>query len=174
MRKTMIGLAMALALAATPALAEGVAWVDLDKVMELTAKGKETMQKLAAMKDDLELKVRQKEMDLKKAYEELATQKDVLAEDVRKTKEEEFQKGMMEYQKMTVELPQKFEEYRVKLLRSFIGDLEAVTQDVAKAEGKSVVMLKARDYATMSSVVLYGDASADLTDKIVKKLNSGS
>ena len=164
----------ALGLFASQAIAAEVGFVDLDKALQLTNKGKETQKKLAAMKDDLELQVRQKEIDLRKLQEELETQKNVLSEDAYKTKAADFQKGVMEYQQKAMELQQKFEDYRVKLIRSFINDLESVTQQIAKSNGLRIVILKVEDVITTSSLVIYGDPGADLTDQVVKKLNEGT
>ncbi|MCZ7586980.1 MAG: OmpH family outer membrane protein [Deltaproteobacteria bacterium] len=162
-----------LALGAAAAQAGEVAFVDLDRALQLTNKGKETQQKLAALKDDAELQVRQKEVELRKLQEELETQKEVLSEDAFKSKVQEFQKGMMQYQQMTQELSQKFEGQRIKLIRSFVSDLEAVTGRLARENGFKIVVLKVEDVITTSSLVIYGDPSADLTDKAVKLLNEG-
>ncbi len=166
-------LALGILMLAAPSIAGEVAFVDLDKALQLTSKGKETQKKLAAMKDDLELQVRQKEMGLKKLQEELELQKGVLSDEARKAKIQEFQKGMMDYQQMAGEFTQKFDRYRIKLIRSFIGDLEVVTAKIAKEKGFKIVILKVEDVITTSSLVIYGDASVDLTDLAIKKLNEG-
>jgi Skp family chaperone for outer membrane proteins len=163
-----------LCLFATTVLAGEVAFVDLDKALQLTSKGKETQKKLAAMKDDFELKVRQREMDLRKQQEELETQKNVLSEDAFKNKMQEFQKGVMDYQQQAMEMQQKFDEYRVKQIRSFVKDMESVTQQIAKSAGYKIVILKVEDVVTTSSLVVYGDPGVDLTDLVVKKLNESS
>jgi len=145
--------------------------VDLDKALQLTVRGKETQKKLAAMKDDMELEMRKKELSLRKLQEELETQKDVLSEEAKKAKVQEFQQGMMQYQQRAAEYQQSFEQNRVKLIRSFIGDLEAVATVVAKQQGYKIVILKVEDAITNSSLVIYGDSSVDLTDLVVKRLN---
>lgn len=148
-----------------------LAFVDLDRAMQLTSKGKETRKKLDAMRDDMELQVRRKELDLRKMQGQLDTQREVLAEEAFKTKVQDFQKSALEYQQMAAEFEQKFARYRVKLLRSFIRDLEAVTRQLAKEKGYKIVILKVEDAVTNSSLVLYGDPSVDLTDQAVKILN---
>ncbi len=174
MKKVIILTAAALLLCAAASYAGEVAFVDLDRALQLTDKGKETQKKLAAMKDDMELEMRKKELELRKLQEEIETQKSVLSEEAFKTKVQEFQKGMMAYQQRASEYTQSFEQSRVKLIRSFIGDLEAVANVVAKEKGYKIVILKVEDVITSSSLVIYGDPEVDLTDVVVKKLNDKS
>lgn len=173
MKRAYVGLfAMAFVLVATAAAqAQDIAFVNLDKVLELTEKGKDMQKKLSAMKDELELEIRQIEMNLQKMQEELETQKDVLSEDAKKTKFGEFQKDMGEYQKKAMEGNQKLEGYRAKLVRQFRGDLEAVASQVGKAKGFKMVIVKIEDPIFSLPIVIYGDPSVDVTDAVVKALN---
>lgn len=153
------------------AQAADVAFVDLEKVLSLTEKGKDMQKKLAAMKDELEVDIRQMELNLSKLQEELETQKDVLSDEAKQTKFAEFQKGLQEYQKKAMEGNQKLEGYRAKLVRQFRGDLEAIAAQVAKKEGHKLVIVRIEDPIFSMPLVLYGDASVDITDVVVKTLN---
>ena len=160
-----------LLISATVSFAGEVAFVDFERALQLTDKGRDLQKKLAAMKDDMELDLRKKELSLAKLREELETQKDVLAEEAKKAKFQELQKGMMQFQQSLGQYEQSFEQNRVKLVRSFVGDLEAVATVVAKEQGYKIVILKTEDAIIRRPLVIYGDSSVDLTDLIVKLLN---
>ena len=158
---------------ATTALAEGkVGFVDFGKVLELTDKGGQVRKKLAATKDELEIQIQEKELELRKLQEELKSKKDVMAKEVFEQKMQEFQQKLMVYQQSVQESSAKFEQLRVKQIRSFVSDIEVVVSGVAKANGFTLVIMKFEDFVTNSSIVLYGDASVDLTDKVIQKLNA--
>jgi outer membrane protein len=160
-----------LLISATVSFAGEVAFVDFEKALQLTDKGRDLQKKLAAMKDDMELEMRKMQLNLRKMDEEFAAQKDVLSEESKKAKWQEMQKGMMQYQQSLGQYEQSFEQNRVKLIRSFVGDLEAVATVVAKEQGYKIVILKTEDAIIRRPLVIYGDSSVDLTDLIVKRLN---
>jgi outer membrane protein len=176
MRKVFaVALAVALCLIfAGQVLAEGkVGFVDFGKVLELTDKGGAVQKKLSAKKDELEIQVQEKELELRKLQEELKTKKDVMAEDVFNQKMQAFQEKLMTYQQFLQESNMTFEKLRIKEIRGLVKDVEDVVAQVAKEKGYYLVIMKFEDVVTNSSLVLYGDASVDLTDHVIKKLNAG-
>lgn len=175
MRKVaIIFLAIMICAAMAPsAFAEGkIGFVDFGKVLELTEKGNQVRKKLAAAKEEIEIQIQEKELALRKLQEELKTKKDVMAKEVYETKVQDFQTKLMEAQKFFQESNMKFEELRVKLIRSLVTDIEDVVAQVAKANGFAMVIMKFEDVITNTSIVLYGDSSVDLTDKVIKQLNA--
>ena len=172
-RKAFAAVAVLLCLAfATTALAEGkVGFVDFGKVLELTDKGGQVRKKLSATKDELEIQIQEKELELRKLQEELKSKKDVMAKEVFEEKMQSFQQKLMTYQQSVQESSAKFEKLRIKQIRSFVADIEVVVSDVAWESGFTLVIMKFEDFVTNSSIVLYGDPSVDLTDKVIKKLN---
>jgi outer membrane protein len=173
MRKALIATVVLLAvISAAPALAESnVGFVDFGKVLELTDKGRTLQAKLSATKDELEIKIQGRELALRKLQEELKTKKDVMAKEVFEGKMQEFQQKLMEYQQAVQESSAQFEKLRVKQIRGFVSEIEVVVSDVATQNGFSLVIMKFEDFITNSSIILYGDSSVELTDKVIKKLN---
>ncbi len=177
MRKTAI-IILTLALTVTmaaPALsfAEGkVGFVDFGKVLELTEKGAKVREKLAASKEQIEIQIQEKELKLRKMKEDLKTKQDVMAKEVYEAKVQEFQGLLMEYQKFVQTNEVKFEKMRVKLIRELVSDIEDVVAAVAKNNSFALVIMKFEDIITQSSIILYGDSSIDLTDKVIAKLNA--
>ena len=178
MRKaTIVTLVIALAAClAAPALSwagDKVGFVDFGKVLELTEKGAKVREKLAGAKEQIEIQIQEQELKLRKMKEELKTKRDVMAKEVYEAKVQEFQNLLMEYQKFIQENEVKFEKMRVKLIRELVSDIEDVVSVVAKENGFTLVIMKFEDIITQSSIILYGDSSIDLTDKVIAKLNAG-
>jgi Skp family chaperone for outer membrane proteins len=78
----------------------------------------------------------------------------------------------MQSQQFVQESNMKFEEMRIKQIRALVSDMEDVVATVSKESGFTLVIMKFEDAITSSSIILYGDASVDLTDKVIKLLNS--
>lgn len=153
--------------------AEGkVGFVDFGKVLELTDKGAAVRKKIAASKESIELQIQTKELEIRKMQEELKTKKDVMAKEAFEAKMQQFNQLVMDYQKFIQENQVKFEELRVKQIRGLVSDIEDVVELVAKNNGFSLVIMKFEDLVTNSSLVLYGDSSIDLTDRVIKSLNA--
>jgi outer membrane protein len=175
MKKVIIAIVVLTAFLATASLAfaEGkVGFVDFGKVLQLTDKGQAISKNLQATKEDLEIKIQEKELQLRKLGEELKTKKDVMAPEVFDQKRNELQQLYMQSQQFVQESNMKFEEMRIKQIRALVSDMEDVVATVSKEFGFTLVIMKFEDAITSSSIILYGDASVDLTDKAIKLLNS--
>ncbi|MCB1155345.1 MAG: OmpH family outer membrane protein [Deltaproteobacteria bacterium] len=168
-----LALAMITATASLAAAAGEIAFVDFEKVVSLTDKGKNIQKQLAALKDDMELQLKEKELALQKSYKEFQDQADALSDEAKNTKVNELRKAQMEAQQLQYNLMQKMEDERLKLLRSFASDLSAVASEVGRAAGYKMVFLKNVDPIAQISMVLYADPSIDLTDQVIAKLNAG-
>jgi len=151
-----------------------VGFVDFGKVLELTEKGAKVRGKLAAAKEQIEIQIQEKELKLRKMKEDIKTKSDVMAKEAYEAKVKEFQALLMEYQKFIQENEIKFDKMRVKLIRELVSDIEDVVSNVAKSSGFTLVIMKFEDVITQSSIILYGDSSIDLTDKVIAKLNAAN
>ena len=164
--------AAALVLIGTAGVASAkVGFVDLSKALELTTQGKAIESKLQARKNEVELNLKQREVELLKLKDEIEKGKDALSPQVLDEKKRKFNRLRRGYERMVQEESFKFEQYKFELLQGFIKELESAAQQVAKARGLTMVLLKVEDVLTQASFVLYGDPSVDLTDDVIKLLN---
>jgi len=114
------------------------------------------------------------ELNMLTKKDDLNKKKDALSDEAVKAKMKELNQLGMEYQAAVQSATVDFEKYKVELLKNFIERMEAIAQQVAKEEGYAIIILKVEDFMTQSSVVLYGDKSVDLTDKVIRRLNQGT
>jgi len=170
-----VAVAVALALSPAAATAQGkVGFVDLSRALDLTTKGKGITKDLANKRDELELQIKEMELNMLTKKDDLNKKKDALSDEAVKAKMKELNQLGMEYQAAVQSATVDFEKYKVELLKNFIERMEAIAQQVAKEEGYAIIILKVEDFMTQSSVVLYGDKSVDLTDKVIRRLNQGT
>ncbi|MHA1539367.1 MAG: OmpH family outer membrane protein [Alphaproteobacteria bacterium] len=142
---------------------EGIAVVDVEKVMAKSNAGKDFKKKLASMKKKLESSLTKKEEALKKKEEAiLKNSKDMKKEDFLKKKKAflgEFQKARTGILKEKAKLDKAVVSGRVQLKKAL---MKSVGQ-LAQKENYRIVMTK-------SQVVLY-DKKMDVTDKILALFN---
>jgi len=102
MRKTVLAafLCVAVMLAATPAFAGKVGFVDLQKVLDLTKMGKEISTQIAALTDEWKIKVKKAELKVVTLRDELQKTEAALSDEAKKKKLQELQNLMMEYQQL--------------------------------------------------------------------------
>jgi len=177
MRRVSCGITAVLVAAALllPALAHAqqkVGYVDLSKAMELTEMGKRIKKDLASKQDSLELQVKQQELKVLNLKDDYNKKKAGLSQEALRQKEQGLEQAMMEGQELVQKSTVEFEQFKMKLLKDFIDKMETFTGQIAKAEGYAMIILKVEDFLTGSSVILYGAPEADMTNKVIQKLNS--
>lgn len=173
MRKIVLLTAFCLiaALAASPAYAGKVGYVDLQKVLDLTKMGQEISQKIAARTDELKIKVKKAELQVINLRDQIKRTESALSEDAKRKKYEELNKLIMEYQQLAQQAMMEIEQYKLKLFKKIIAKIKDVTNKIAMNEGYDIVLLKVEDVMTEGSVVLFGASSVDLTDKVIRQMN---
>ena len=164
-------LAAALLLPAA-ARAQKVGYVDLTKALDLTEMGKRIKRDLSAKQDSLELAVKQQELKVLNLKDDYNKKKAGLSREALLQKEQGLEQAMMEGQELLQKSNFEFEQYKAKLVKEFIDKLEQIAGQFAKGEGYSMIILRAEDTLTGSSVILYGAPEADLTNKVIQKLNA--
>ncbi len=102
----------------------------------------------------------------------------VLKEEVRKQAEADAQKKIQEYQQLQNEA----QDYRAKNQQSFqqraqnhrellFEEISNVARDIARARGATLVLDKNGPSLMRIPVVVYADASYDITDDVIKEIN---
>ena len=151
-------------LIAAPAMAQAqkIAYVDLQKALNLSAAGKEAKEKIKAQVQGYDAEVQQRQEELKKLKEDLEKQAMLLSEEARNTKERDYQQKVKDYQRFTKDIQETLQQTDADYTRKILESLLKVVQDVGKSGEYTLVLEK-----TESSLV-YADESIDITDEVIK------
>ncbi len=160
--KTLIAF-VAMALVSTSALANvKIGYVDMQKAIQSTKAGQKAKKNLEAEFEKRKKGLQTKENELKKMGEELEKKAMVLSEDVRASKQREFQAKMMEFQQNVQKNQKEIQDEERKLTEPILKKLQAVIEEMAKKESYTVIMEK------RENGVLWSQKDLDITDQVIK------
>lgn len=153
-----------LGLTVTPVLAQDlkIGFVDLQKALNLSESGQQAKEKIKAKVQGYDAEVKAKQDELKKLKEDLEKQAMLLSEEARATKERDYQQKVKDYQRFAKDIQDELQQADADYTRKILEQLFKVVQDIGKKEGYTVILEKTE------SAMLYGDASVDLTEKVIK------
>lgn len=142
-----------------------IGFVDLQKVLLNSTRGKKAKEILAAEFEERKEHLIHKQEELDKLESDLKKQRLILEEDTLKEKEgildEKRKKFQSLYQKYDLGLRKKDAE----LTQNILSDIEGVIKTIAEREGFSLVLER------IESSILYAEPKMDITDKVIKAYN---
>ncbi len=141
-----------------------IGFVDAQKVLDSTKAGKKakgTMEEYVKSRQKI---IDLDEQEIKKIDEELTKQGSVLSSEAKKSKEEDLQRKIVQYQKRAQELNREIQEKKVEVLTEFNKSLEQVLKKVAEKDGYLMVLDRAE-----GGTLLYANQSLDLTQKVIEE-----
>jgi outer membrane protein len=157
---------ISMALAQEAAFKIGV--VDLYKAVNESEQGKKANADLESMikskKEALEAKGRA----IEKLRSELEKQGDVLSADAKKNKAEEYERLTREYQRNASDSENEVRKKQGELTGRIIKQLREIIMAMAKEEKYTMILERA------DGLVLYADASIDITDKVISQMDGSS
>lgn len=158
--------------------------VDLQKVLDESARGKSAKDRLKVVGEKLQQEIQgkksfkdQKEEELQKMRSEIGSKGLVLNDQARIAKEEEFRNKARELKRFIDDTNNFIEdatrEFREKELREtqlLLVAIRKIVRDIGKDDGYTVI-LEGNDNAT---VVLYAEAPIDITSKVIQRFDQSS
>ncbi|MBT0665545.1 OmpH family outer membrane protein [Geobacter pelophilus] len=169
MKSGIIGLLVSLlmlgATSAGAADAPKIGTVDIQKVLFNSEAGKTAKEQLAGKIAKHESEKNSREDDLKKLKADLEKQNILLNETARNAKEKDYQQKLKEYQRFIKDVNDELQAKDEELKNKIIEEAFKTTQEYGKKNGFSLIVAK-------SEMLMYMDENIDLTDEIVKQMNS--
>lgn len=165
MKKLFLSLLAALALTATPALADtSIGVVNVAKIMQNSKAAASVRSQLQAKQKSFQSELDAKEKSLLAEDQALVKQKD-------STDKDAFEKKVKEFREKAANEQRAVQAKKVALDKSFAGALEEIQKNVLDVV-KQLAAEKKLNMVVSSSQVLYGDSSLDLTDEVLKRLDA--
>ena len=172
----LVGLSMA-----RPAQAQKIGVVDLQAVLDQSVRGRGAKDRLRDLGDKLQQEIktkldlkRQKEEELQKLQTEFRSQKDLLTEQARAAKDEEYRRRARELKRFiddtnrfTEDATQEFREREVRETQLLLLSVRKVVQEIGEREGYNLVL----EGNENTAVVLYFTKAIDITPRIVQRFD---
>ncbi len=163
MKKILFAL-VALLLFVTPAFAEmKIAYVDLQKALNLSKAGAEAKSEIAAKAKEYETEFKIKEGAFLELKGELEQQAALLSDSAKQEKVREYQQRVAELQKFKQDAQRKLQQEDGKLTQSILKDLSVILKKMGKDGGYAMVLEKSE-----GGLVYIADHMNDLTDELIK------
>jgi len=158
------------ALLATSALASAdaaptggkVGVIDLERTLYETPAGKRASASFDKTRKSKQAELDTKQKDLQKYAADLDKQASVMKPEVLQQKRSDLEKRFVELQQLYVKLERDLAGERTKLIQELLKQATPIIQQVAQAEGVSLIVDQ--------SAVLWADKSLDLTAKLNAKM----
>src|SRR5262244_4174868 len=176
----MVAVAVGLSVAET-AQAQKIGVVDLQAVLDQSVRGKSAKDRLRDLGDRLQQEIksklefkRQKEEELQKLQTEFRTQKDLLTEQARAAKDEDYRRRARELKRFiddtnrfTEDATQEFREREIRETQGLLSSVRKVVQEIGEREGYNLVL----EGNENTAVVLYFNKAIDITPKVVQRFD---
>lgn len=135
--------------------------IDIQKILNESETGKKAKLDLESL-----IKSKQSTIDEKgKAVEKLKTdiekQASVLSADARKSKEDELEKGIREYQRLVQDSQADIKKKEAELTDVILKDIREIIDKIGETEGYTLIIEK--------GMIVYSSKGLDITDNIIKK-----
>ncbi|SHI57497.1 periplasmic chaperone for outer membrane proteins Skp [Malonomonas rubra DSM 5091] len=166
MKKIIVAL-VSLMLFAVPAMAEmKIAYVDLQKALNLSMAGVAAKNEIAAQVKKYEDEFKAKQDDLQKMKDELEKQAVLLSDSAKAQKEREFQQNIKELQRFQKDVKEELQQRDADATKKILNRLFEILQTLGKDGGYQMILEK------NEGAVIYADKSVDLTDELIKAFDA--
>ncbi len=166
MRKICLGIGIFLTLAGVE-LALGasdykLAFVDLQKAINLCKAGQDAKEKFAKEVKQAEEKLALKQEELKKLKEILEKQSAMLTEETLKEKEKDYQAKLRDFKRLYEDSQNELKQQDNETVKEILEELVKITQEYGKEKGFTFIFEKSE------SALLFADDVMDVTNEILK------
>lgn len=168
MKKLLVSALALVSLAAAPALAQtatpAIGVVNVAKIMQESKAA-------TSVRSQLQSKQKSFQGELDSKEKELLAQDQGLVKEKDKTPKEEFDKKVAAFREKAAGAQREVAQKKAQLDKAFAAALEEVQKNVLDVT-KQVASEKKLTLVVSSAQVLYGDPSLDITDEVLKRLDS--
>jgi len=164
--KAVIALLLVLLAAATAQAQDlKIGFVDLQRALNESEAGKRAKDDFRGQIDKVQNYLKRKKEDLDRMKEQMEKKGAVLKEEERRNMEKDFQKKVRDFERTYKDTQAEMQGKDNEMTGKILADLQEVIQELGRTEGYTMIL-------EASTNVLYGNPSADLTERIIETYNS--
>jgi len=170
MKKIALLMMVAVALLAARAQAANVkiGYVDVQRVLADSKRGQEAKKEIEARGAELNQEFLKRQQEVKALKEELERKGTLLSEEARKEKEREYQKKVKELERFVKDSREELRQMEREVTTQILKEVEKIINELGKEKGYTLILEKQRSF------ILYAPEEIDLTDEVIKALDSKS
>ncbi len=170
MKKIAVLMVAAVALLAVRAQGADVkiGYVDVQRVLADSKRGQEAKKKIEARGAELNQEFLKRQQEVKALKEELERKGTLLSEEARKEKEKEYQKKVKELERFVKDSREELRQMEREVTTQILKEVEKIINELGKEKGYTLILEKQRSF------ILYAPEEIDLTDEVIKALDSKS
>lgn len=140
--------------------------VDLMKALNESDAGKKAKAELESVIKSKQAVINEKGKAIEKLKAELDKQSSVLSPDAKKSKQDDLDRLMRDYQRMVSDSQSDVKKRESELTDGILKGLRAVIQKIGQKEGYTIIIENAE------GIVLYSKKNLDLTDEVIKQYDA--
>lgn len=155
-------------LAGSAAAADAVAkvgYVDLRVALNDSEAGKKAKIELESLIKTKQTAIDEKGKSVEKLKADLEKQTSVLSPEARKTKEDEIERLLRDYQRLVQDSQNEVKKKEGELTGAILKDLRDVVEKIGQDEGYSLIL------ENVEGIILFSRKDLDITDRVVKIFN---
>ncbi|HYD47483.1 MAG TPA: OmpH family outer membrane protein [Terriglobales bacterium] len=166
MKKLLVALAMVmLAAAISEAQEQKIGYVNLQRALGESAKGKKARDEFKGQVDKLQASLKRRKDELEGMKDQLEKKATVMKDEERLELEDDYRKKLRDFERSYKDSQADLQKKDTDLTGMILGELQEVIADYGKRNGYSLIL------EASASSVLYGDEKLDLTDDVIKLYN---
>ncbi|GBE04101.1 outer membrane protein [bacterium BMS3Abin09] len=143
-------------------------FIDLNRALNESDEGKKAVTALESLVKSKQNLIAEKEAELTKLKNEIASQTAILNSDALKKKQDQHNDLLKVYQRMVQDSKDEIQKKQADFMKDIIIDIKKVIAKFGKDEGYTAIFEK------LASGLLYMPESTDLTNKIIEIFNGSS
>ncbi len=140
-----------------------IAYVDLQRVMLESEKGKEARKSLSDEAEKLKKSLDSRQEELQKLKDAMEKQGGMITPDARAEKEKTYQAKVKDYQRIATDYQGEMQQKDMEFTQKIVKEIEEVVKGMGDREKYAMILEK--------SQVLYGAQSLDITAKVINLYN---
>jgi outer membrane protein len=142
-----------------------IGYIDFQRVLNESDAGKKAKADLEVLVKSKQTTIDEKGKTIEKLKADLEKQASVLSADAKKSKEEELEKMLREYQRLVQDSQTEVKKRELELTDVIIKDIRQIVEKMGEEGGYTLIIEKT------GGMVLYSKKDIDLTDAVIKKYN---
>jgi outer membrane protein len=143
-------------------------FVDMGRIMDETGIARNSEAEARQVVTEARAKLEGEQQAIVKLQQDFKRDEAIMSESQREAKQQAIQSRLQAYQKMGLELQQEINIKKLQFVEVALRPVQKAITDIAREEGLNAV------FDRTESALLFVDDSMDLTDRVIKRVNSGS
>lgn len=145
-----------------------IAYVDLQRVMLESDKGKEIRKTLTGEAEKLKKNLDERQSELQKLKDTLEKQGATITPEARADKEKQYQSKLKDYQRLVNDYQGELQQKDMDFTQRILKEIEEVIKGLGDREKYALILERSQ------SGVLYGSPAIDITGKVITLFNETS